>query len=270
MQIEAASVIDRVGNHEHKASSAGWTSLAALGVVFGDLGTSPLYTLQTVVQASGGRFTPLSALGILSSIIWTLIITISIKYCAVRDARRQSRRGRHPGADVADRRERLQAGLSDADRHGSARRRADLRRRRHHAGHFGAERARRRQCRDGLVQALRHADGRGHPDRRCSRRSDSAPRKSAAPSGRSCCVWFVVIAALGIAAIAHHPGVLAAIDPRYAVEFLRHSGEQRVLGARRRVPLHHRRRGPVRRHGSLRPEFRSAGPGMPWCCRHCF
>jgi KUP system potassium uptake protein len=38
--------------------------LAALGVVFGDLGTSPLYTLQTVVQAMGGRFTPASAIGI--------------------------------------------------------------------------------------------------------------------------------------------------------------------------------------------------------------
>ena len=55
--------------------------LAALGVVFGDLGTSPLYTLQTVVQAMGGRFTPASAIGILSLIVWTLILTISIKYC---------------------------------------------------------------------------------------------------------------------------------------------------------------------------------------------
>src|ERR1035438_6666485 len=59
----------------------GWAMLTALGVVFGDLGTSPLYTLQTVVQAAGGKFTPESALGILSLIIWTLIITISIKYC---------------------------------------------------------------------------------------------------------------------------------------------------------------------------------------------
>jgi KUP system potassium uptake protein len=60
---------------------AGWATFAALGVVFGDLGTSPLYTLQTIVQAAGGRFTPESALGILSLIVWTLIITISIKYC---------------------------------------------------------------------------------------------------------------------------------------------------------------------------------------------
>ena len=55
--------------------------LAALGIVFGDLGTSPLYTLQTVVQAMGGRFTPADALGILSLLVWTLIVTISVKYC---------------------------------------------------------------------------------------------------------------------------------------------------------------------------------------------
>src|SRR5580700_11413935 len=60
---------------------AKWVGLAALGVVFGDLGTSPLYTLQTVVQAVGGRFTPAIAIGILSLIVWTLILTISVKYC---------------------------------------------------------------------------------------------------------------------------------------------------------------------------------------------
>jgi KUP system potassium uptake protein len=56
-------------------------ALTAIGIVYGDLGTSPLYTLQSVAEALGGRFTPESALGVLSLIIWTLIITISIKYC---------------------------------------------------------------------------------------------------------------------------------------------------------------------------------------------
>jgi KUP system potassium uptake protein len=56
-------------------------ALTALGVVYGDLGTSPLYTIQTVVEAAGGRFTEAGALGVLSLIVWTLIITISIKYC---------------------------------------------------------------------------------------------------------------------------------------------------------------------------------------------
>src|SRR6204780_1803823 len=65
----------------HPPHPGGWAALSALGVVFGDLGTSPLYSLQTVVQATGGRFTPDSALGILSLVVWTLIITVSIKYC---------------------------------------------------------------------------------------------------------------------------------------------------------------------------------------------
>jgi KUP system potassium uptake protein len=63
-----------------RAGLAG-AGLTALGIVYGDLGTSPLYTLQTVVQAMGGRFTQESALGVLSLIVWTLIITISVKYC---------------------------------------------------------------------------------------------------------------------------------------------------------------------------------------------
>src|SRR6202167_2112095 len=65
----------------HAVPPGRWAMLTALGVVYGDLGTSPLYTLQTVVQATGGQFTPQSALGILSLIVWTLIITISVKYC---------------------------------------------------------------------------------------------------------------------------------------------------------------------------------------------
>jgi KUP system potassium uptake protein len=58
-----------------------WVWLTALGIVYGDLGTSPLYTLQTVAQAMGGHFTSSSALGILSLIFWTLVITVSVKYC---------------------------------------------------------------------------------------------------------------------------------------------------------------------------------------------
>src|SRR3984885_9968049 len=69
------------GAPAQQARPRSWAAFGALGVVFGDLGTSPLYTLQTVVQATGGQFTPQSALGILSLIFWTLIITVSIKYC---------------------------------------------------------------------------------------------------------------------------------------------------------------------------------------------
>jgi KUP system potassium uptake protein len=57
--------------------------LAALGIVYGDLGTSPLYTFQTVVGDAGGRINADVALGSLSLIVWALIFTISIKYCLV-------------------------------------------------------------------------------------------------------------------------------------------------------------------------------------------
>jgi len=56
--------------------------LGALGVVYGDIGTSPLYTLKTAYQAAGGA-TPEIALGLLSLIIWTLILITSVKYVAL-------------------------------------------------------------------------------------------------------------------------------------------------------------------------------------------
>jgi KUP system potassium uptake protein len=56
--------------------------LGALGVVYGDIGTSPLYTLKTALEWAGGA-TPEAAIGMLSLIVWTLLITTSIKYVAV-------------------------------------------------------------------------------------------------------------------------------------------------------------------------------------------
>ena len=55
----------------------------ALGVVFGDLGTSPLYTLKTVLDIAGGHPSPEAALGLLSLLVWTLFIITSIKYVLV-------------------------------------------------------------------------------------------------------------------------------------------------------------------------------------------
>ncbi len=72
---------DAAGQAGAEKRPTAWVRLSALGIVFGDLGTSPLYTLQTVVHAAGERITPDGALGILSLIIWTLVVTISIKYC---------------------------------------------------------------------------------------------------------------------------------------------------------------------------------------------
>ena len=51
-------------------ASTRWAALTALGIVYGDLGTSPLYTLQTVVEAAGGRLSAADALGVLSLVFW--------------------------------------------------------------------------------------------------------------------------------------------------------------------------------------------------------
>ena len=56
-------------------------ALAALGVVYGDIGTSPLYTMKEVF--AGNHPIPLipeNVLGILSLILWSLIVVVSIKY----------------------------------------------------------------------------------------------------------------------------------------------------------------------------------------------
>jgi KUP system potassium uptake protein len=57
------------------------SSIAVLGIVYGDLGTSPLYTYQTIVGSVGGHPSVSDALGLLSLVFWALIVTVSIKYC---------------------------------------------------------------------------------------------------------------------------------------------------------------------------------------------
>jgi KUP system potassium uptake protein len=57
--------------------------LAALGVVFGDIGTSPLYTLKTVFALTGAHPNADTILGVLSLVIWTLTVVTTIKYVCV-------------------------------------------------------------------------------------------------------------------------------------------------------------------------------------------
>ena len=56
-------------------------TIAALGVVFGDIGTSPLYAMRECFSgAHGVALTPSNILGVLSLILWSLIFIVSIKY----------------------------------------------------------------------------------------------------------------------------------------------------------------------------------------------
>src|ERR671939_28749 len=54
--------------------------LAALGVVYGDIGTSPLYALRESLHAGALELTRASILGVLSLVVWTLLIVVTVKY----------------------------------------------------------------------------------------------------------------------------------------------------------------------------------------------
>src|SRR6185312_10095108 len=55
-------------------------AVGAIGVVYGDIGTSPLYTLQTTLSHDGMHPTPASVYGVLSLIFWAQILVVSLKY----------------------------------------------------------------------------------------------------------------------------------------------------------------------------------------------
>ena len=76
-----ATDVQTTADAQH-ASSTGLLALGALGVVYGDIGTSPLYAMRESLEGAGHQLPVLEAnvLGILSLIVWSLIIVISIKY----------------------------------------------------------------------------------------------------------------------------------------------------------------------------------------------
>ncbi|MYM33071.1 potassium transporter Kup [Duganella sp. FT94W] len=66
---------------QHKKSSLAALTLAAIGIVYGDIGTSPLYTLKTIFDPEHGlALSEANLLGIISLIFWGLTIIVSLKY----------------------------------------------------------------------------------------------------------------------------------------------------------------------------------------------
>ena len=65
---------------DNRAGALAPLVVGAIGVVFGDIGTSPLYTLRAVLTHDGGDFAPSAVLGVISMIIWCLFIIVTFTY----------------------------------------------------------------------------------------------------------------------------------------------------------------------------------------------
>jgi KUP system potassium uptake protein len=199
--------------------------VGALGVVFGDIGTSPLYTFKTVLDLTGSH-TPQTIFGVISLLIWTLIIVTTVKYAGF--AMRIDNDGE--GGILA-----LMA-LLGVKRH---KRPAIVA-----AGLFGA--------------ALIYGDGAITPA--ISVLSALEGLNIAEPSlqpyvlplavlillalfalqpmgtarigrafGPIMATWFLIMAVLGVWGIVRHPGILWALNPYYALSYLVHGGSAAFL-----------------------------------------
>ena len=183
-----------------------------------------------------------------------------------RDARGQRRRRRHPRADGARAHARRRERQERVDRSRHFRRRAAVWRRHDHAGHHRARRRRGTEGRDAVVRLVRGAAHRrdSHRDLR-----DPAARHA---SGRPT-VW-----SRDGAVVHRDRGPRADLDRQEAhrplrdqpgprPRLLRDARAARLRGAGRGVSGGHRRRGPVRRHGSLRKAADSSGVVQPGAAR---
>jgi KUP system potassium uptake protein len=68
------------GSFSDRRSAFARLAIGALGVVYGDIGTSPLYTMQQTFGEHGIAPTPGNVLGVLSLIFWSLILIVAVKY----------------------------------------------------------------------------------------------------------------------------------------------------------------------------------------------
>jgi KUP system potassium uptake protein len=207
--------------HDRSASSTAALTLGAIGVVYGDIGTSPLYALKQVFANGHVPLTPANVFGVLSLVFWTLTVVVSVKYVVL--ILRADNNGE--GGLIA-----MLALASQAVRD-----RPPLRRRLLFVGIFGT--------------AIFFGDGVITPA--ISVLGAVEGLSVAAPAlhtwivpitlvvlaalfmfqrhgtervgklfGPVMTVWFVVIAALGLAHIGDNPAILKALSPQYALAFL--------------------------------------------------
>jgi len=215
--------VQRQDPHDIKKRTGIAAGLTALGVVYGDIGTSPLYAFKVAVTAAGGA-PGAAAIGVASLIIWSLVVVVSIKYAIL---------------------------ILRADNDGEGGVVAML-------ALLGARHAEPRTRQAALLilglvgAALLYGDGVITPAisvlSAVERLQVDAPMLAPAIVpitiviliglfvvqargtgfigrifGPVMLVWFLAIALLGIAAVARHPAALHALNPTNAIGFLLHS-----------------------------------------------
>ena len=208
-------------------------TLTALGVVYGDIGTSPLYALRECFRSEYGIHPePANILGVLALILWSLILVVSIKYIVF--ILRADNRGE--GGILALLALLLQQG-----------RRAEDRRRRLMLvalGLFGAALL----YGDGVItpaiSVLSAVEGVGIAAPKLTpfvvpitvailfllfmvQRHGTA--RVGIAFGPTMLLWFVVIAGLGLHSVVQTPSVLAAVNPWHALTFFRAHGKEGFL-----------------------------------------
>ena len=213
-------------------------AMGAVGVVYGDIGTSPLYAMrECFTGAHGLKPTPENVLGVLSLIVWSLIISVSVKYLAF--VLRADNRGE--GGILA-----LMALVSQR-----------------HKGSGAPHPARAKLLLMGIFgAALLYGDGIITPAISVLSAVEGlsvathffepyvipialvillglflVQRHGTGGIGNVfgpfMCLWFLALAALGVKELVHNPGVLVAVSPTYAVSFFMQNGLHGflVLGA---------------------------------------
>lgn len=195
--------------------------LATLGIVFGDIGTSPLYTFKTILSMTAKTPDPAIILGALSLVLWTLFIITAVKY--VSFAMRIDNDGE--GGILA-----LMAllGVKKQQRRGIVA-----------VGLFGAALIYGDGAITPAISVLSALEGLNMVTRDVEPYivpaamlillglfaiQSQGTARIGKTFGPVMFVWFSVMALMGLSAIVQYPGIIAAVNPRYGLTYLFSNG----------------------------------------------
>jgi KUP system potassium uptake protein len=215
--------IDSNGEAQHAAGF--WAlALGSVGVVYGDIGTSPLYALREAVVAAsaGGQIQEHAVIGVLSLVLWALILIVTIKYVVILLRADNNGEGGTLALMALAQRAVGRGGtvvfvlgiVSAALFYGDA---------------VITPAISVLSAVEGIKVATPAFDAFVVPITvvilvALFAAQSSGTAKVAALFGPVMCVWFVVIALAGLVHIAGNPAILRAFNPVYGVEFLARNG----------------------------------------------